>query len=218
MKPGERGATQTKGGGKVNKHVVKRLCTLSVLLSFFSSSLTISYAYGEDVNGGLNDAEKWHRPRHDQAPTPRLYDARGNVVGDIALGSTSNDDGGIVLDIEGVLVYVGFERISLDGGFTRSATQMQWAGSEPYYGGANCTGAAYIWYINSPLRPVSLVRKGTQVTLLIAAEGRQEHPTLASNLQDGVCVGNYAVPNDVWPVISTFDLTSKYPEPLRVGF
>ncbi|SAL75375.1 hypothetical protein AWB67_04749 [Caballeronia terrestris] len=203
----------------MDKQLVKKLCTFTMLLTSVATTPLISHAQdSRDVQRDPDRTENWHRPWRERAPTPKLFDARGTVVGDIALGRTSSDDGGVVLDIDGVLVYVGFERISLDGGFTRSATQMRWSGSEPFYGGANCTGTAYIWYINSPLRPVSIMRQGSQVTLLIAVEGREEHRTLVSNSEGGTCIGNYAVPNDVWRVERTFDLTSKYPEPLRVGF
>jgi hypothetical protein len=62
-----------------------------------------------------------------------------------------------------------------------------------------------------------MVRKGAQVTLLIAVDGRAEDHTLASELDGGDCVGNYSLVDSVWRVESTLDLTEKYPEPLRVG-
>jgi hypothetical protein len=204
----------------VNKHVSSRLFTATLLLAGVALRPMISFA--DDYWNHRNNADNWHRPPWERTPVPKLFDARGNVVGPVALGSTSSDDGGVVLDIDGILVYVNFERITLDGGFTRSATQMQWSGSEPSFGSLDCSGTAYISYINSTLRPVSIRRQGKQVTLYIAAAGREEKQILRSEIDSGSCLGYennpYLLPSDVWRVERTFDLTNRYPEPLRVGY
>jgi hypothetical protein len=128
----------------MDKHDVRRLLVRPLLLLFAVGTPLPSYGEVEVATSGVGGERTEHRfPMwKGKDVLPKLYDARGNLIGEIVVGSADSDDGGVVLSVNGVRVYAGFSRISKDGDFTRSATQMRWNDREPRYGGPNCSGAA----------------------------------------------------------------------------
>ncbi len=192
---------------------------LAAFLLGASATVGISLSYGENepiAPRSLGERETRHSEHHF---IPKLYDARGNLVGEVVIGRTFNDTGAVVVDVNGALIYVKFSRVSQGIGFPRSATRMVWNddSSGPVFDGPNCTGTAYV-FANSVLRPAALVREGAKATLFVGAEGRAEDHTIRSSFIDGQCVGRDPYVFAVWRVETTLDLTGKYPEPLRVGF
>ena len=117
--------------------------------------------YGEDKEGSPQTSNERDARHSEHDLIPKLYDARGNLVGEVVIGRTSNDTGAVVFDVNGALIYVKFSRVSQGIGFPRSATQMIWDdnSSGPVFDGPNCTGTAYV-FANSILRPATLVREG----------------------------------------------------------
>jgi hypothetical protein len=178
----------------------------------------MSLSYGEDEQ--ISPHERGERDgRHDEhGLVPKLYDARGKLVGEVVIDSTFNGQGAVVLNVNGAVVHVRLSRLSKGFGFPESATQMIWYDDPALaYDGPNCTGAPNV-FPDSVLRPSAIVREGAKVTLLIGAEGPAENHTILSRSFLGQCVGNDPYVEPAWRVESTVDLTAKYPEPLRVGF
>lgn len=148
---------------------------------------------------------------------PKLYDARGRLVGEIVTGSDDRDGGAVLLNVEGVLVAAPFERLPGDAG-TRSASRMAWSVGALRYDGPDCTGTPYVASTGSPLRPATAIRRDAHVTLYIAVEGRVEDHTTVSVWEGTNCYRGYPPFVDkVWRIENSIDLSDRYPEPLRVG-
>lgn len=201
----------------MDKHFLQWL--LAAFLLGISATEGISLSHGEDKQVSpqpSNARETGHREHH---LIPKLYDARGALVGDVVIGHRFDDIGDVVINVNGALVLVSFSRLSQGLGFPSSATQMVWnEGSlSPVFDGPNCTGTAYV-FGNSVLRPVGFVRQGAKVTVFVGAEGRAENHRIVSELNGGQCVSRDPYVFLVWRVETTLDLTAKHPEPLRVGF
>ncbi|MFM0052772.1 hypothetical protein [Caballeronia grimmiae] len=201
----------------------KQSLTIALISTFVSASTilvaTVSSAKdprlfqlaGQDRETSLRHEVGRHRM------VPRLYDARGQIVGDVVAGSNNNGTGAVLLNVEGVLVLAEFVRMGSESG--ESASQMQWLSGELDFGGPNCTGEPYIRYTGTPLRPTTAYSRNSHVTLLIAVEGRQEVRRIVSFGDSTGCYGdNIGYLDSVWRVERSINLTEKYPEPLRVGW
>jgi hypothetical protein len=194
----------------------------------------VAASYGDDA---LRGRDPFHdtRARHLQ-----VFDAQGHRVG--RLTSLGGSDG-VLLDSDGVPIFAAIERRSDSNG--TSATDFQWsAPSVLSYPTANCSGAPVVRYDSDiyrqqAARPSMAVRTGTDVTVYIAAEGYSvamrnvsafsavhgcEDLVSAprSTCSDG-CVWPpsqaYVLPyaSQAWPVAGTYELTRRFPEPLRIG-
>jgi hypothetical protein len=191
-------------GGKVNKRIVKSLVVLSALWGAWSVAAT------DEEDSARHDRDR---------PVAKLIDANGKLVGKLvyfdAYGALT--EGGVVLSIQGALVYAGIHRITTL--FVESASQLQWSGVHPQFSGPNCSGTVYIPSATGPLRPTAIVRNGATATLYVASGAPTQMVTVRSEDASLGC-SPYDSPSQssAWTVESTFDLTQHYPEPLRVGF
>jgi hypothetical protein len=190
------------------------------------------------------DALRDRDPSHDKGPRHlQLFDAQGHRVG--RLTSLGGSDG-VLLDsdgVDGVPIFAAIERRS-DGNGT-SATDFQWsAPSVLSYPTAGCSGAPVVRYDpdiyrQQAARASMAVRTGADVTIYIAAEGYSVAVRNASAFSaahgcedlvsaprttcpDG-CVWPpshaYVLPyaSQAWPVAGTYELSRRFPEPLRIG-
>ncbi|SAL52569.1 hypothetical protein [Caballeronia humi] len=163
-------------------------------------------------------AEEEDRGRHDRDFLgAKLFAANGKFVGKVVYYGWSSE-GGVLLKINGVLVYAGINRVTTPpGSGLYSATQMQWSGDSPTYTVPNCSGTVYIGYPSGPFRPTATVRSGATAVLHIGSVSPQQLVTVRSENYAGTCYNyDYTYQKGVWTVESTFDLTQNYPEPLRI--
>jgi len=188
-----------------------------------------------------HDALRGRDPSHDSgAQHLQVFDAQGHRVGRLASLGGSN---GVLLDSDGVPIFAVIERKSDANG--TSATEFQWsAPSVLSYPTADCSGAPVVRYDSDiyrqqAARPSLAVRTGADVTIYIAAEGYSVAVKNVSAFSsahgcenlvgaprttcpDG-CVWPpsqaYVLPyaSQAWPVAGTYELTRRFPEPLRIG-
>ncbi|WP_244847130.1 hypothetical protein [Caballeronia sp. SL2Y3] len=193
--------------------------TRSNLRVFIGALLLVLVALDASADDGRRGEGHHHAQQSGRA---RLYDARGDVVGDVVYISGSDYAAGVVLNVKGVFVFAGFSssETSPTGG---RAVSNEWIWQYPRlaYSGKNCSGTPYVFYEQGAFRPSAIERRGTTATLFIARDTTSE----------AVPVGSYesgdAPPrcfdgtprryDGAWPVESTIDLTQLYPEPLRTG-
>ena len=162
---------------------------------------------GGGHTGGSND--------NPGAP-PRVYDAQGKYVGQLARYQSHN---GVFLTVNGAVSFAGIEPLSIDNGAEYSATQFQWSSeSLIYYTSADCSKPPIIYYERSP-RPAEVVRLGTDVVLYVAgeADGTTVHASAdRGNPNINVCapvskdLANAFIPETSYPLLQ------KHPEPLTI--
>ncbi|WP_233839017.1 hypothetical protein [Paraburkholderia sp. ZP32-5] len=191
-------------------------------------------SYSDDAHHGRDRSDD-NGTRHLQ-----LFDAQGHRVG--RLTSLGGSDG-VLLDSDGVPIFAAIERRSDSNG--TSATDFQWsAPSVLSYAAAGCSGTPLVrydpdTYRQQAARPSMAVRNGADVTIYIAADGLSaamknvsassaahgcENLVAAprTTCEDG-CVWPpsqaYTLPfaSQAWPVAGTYELTRRFPEPLRIG-
>ncbi|SAL75332.1 hypothetical protein AWB67_04743 [Caballeronia terrestris] len=181
-------------------------------------------------------ADEEDSARHDSdRPVAKLLDANGRVVGKLVYFDYGGyitpyerlAQGGVILNIQGVLAYASVVR---SNPADESVRALKWYGNPGYFSGPNCSGEVYVLLSAfGPLRPAAIVRKGPKATLYVASSKPRETVTLRSG--GGYTPSGYINPdidcNDyggqtteikAWKIGSTFDLTQHYPEPLRIGF
>ena len=203
-----------------------------ILALLFTYAATLSY--GDDGHRG-NDSLPARGPRHFQ-----VVDALGHRVGRLTtLGGTD----GVLLDSGGVPIFAAIERKSDSNG--TSATDFQWsAPSVLSYPTAGCSGPPSVrydatTYRQQAARPTMAVRTGQDVTVYIAAAGYSSvlRNVSASSAAHGCeslagaprstcgdgCVWPpshaYALPyaSQAWPLAGIYELTQRFPEPLRIS-
>ncbi|SAL00266.1 hypothetical protein AWB81_05865 [Caballeronia arationis] len=158
------------------------------------------------------------RARHDREyPVAKLFDANSKFVGRLVTFDSYNVAAGVVLNVQGVLVYASISPILI--GNDPSATEMKWSGNPGLFAGSNCSGDAYIRSAVGPLRPTALARSGATATLYVGSAGPKQLVTARSQgTGPENCYSESPFETQAWTVESTFDLTQHYPEPLRVGY
>ncbi|MFM0049277.1 hypothetical protein [Caballeronia grimmiae] len=149
---------------------------------------------------------------------PKLYDANGKLVGDVVDGPKGGDsDGGVLMDVNGAPVFVGFALAKAADG-SKSASKLIWSGVEPAYSEKGCTGTSYIPYALGSLRPAAIERKGSKATLLVAKDESSRIIVVRSRSYSGSCSDYYGDAGLAqWAVGDSINLTDSYPEPLRIG-
>jgi hypothetical protein len=209
-----------RSGGKVNKRLVNSLILSAALLGAWAASA----------------ADEGDSARHDRdRPVAKLLDANGRVVGKLVYffypGYITPYEriaqGGVILNIDGVLVYATVVR---SNSAEESVRELKWYGNPGYFSGPNCTGEVYVVLSDfGPFRPAAIVRKGPKATLYVASSKPKETVTLRSGggyasvgyvNPDVDCkdYGGQTTERRAWKIGRTFDLTQRYPEPLRIGF
>ncbi|MDR5739201.1 MULTISPECIES: hypothetical protein [unclassified Caballeronia] len=161
------------------------------------------------------DESQPHKRRHS---LPKLYDNNGKLVGVIADGPKGDvSDGGVIMNINGAPVFVGFALEKAADG-SQSATRLRWSGVTPAYSGAACTGTPYIPYVLGPLRPAAIERKDGKAVLYVAKDEPSTVVAVRSIDYSGRCV-DYVdeTGQPEWAVGDSLGLTDVYPEPLHVG-
>lgn len=192
----------------------------------------VTASYGDDETG--NDRQAFHRER----VRLQVFDAHGRRVG--PLTSLAGSDG-VLLNADGVPIFVAIERkISTTG---TSATDFQWSAPALLsYATSDCSDGPFVRgdaNQQQAARPSMAVRSGPDVIVYIAAEGFSAGIRNVSvqsaghgcealsyaprNICEDYCVWlpsqGYVLPymSQVWPVAGTYELTRRFPEPLRIG-
>ena len=160
------------------------------------------------------------RDARDEARLPMVYDAQGRAVGPLAFFAGVV---GVYLAIDGepVFVIVDHKRI---GPSQYSASEYEWVGYPSVgYASTDCSGSVLVPLSASPT-PSIAVRDGVDVTVYTAVEGYSGNVHVWSLRQtDGSGATSCSpTPYDqgslYWAVRSTYPLTQRHPEPLRIVF
>ncbi|WP_244847129.1 hypothetical protein [Caballeronia sp. SL2Y3] len=182
----------------------------AIVIAMFAASASVALAEGPGYRG-----------RHDH--TARLYDARGRLVGtvvDASMQSSSSDfvsDGGVIMDVKGAPVFVGFSRRQKADG-VRSANAWIWSANRPAYSSPRCTGTPYIAFTLGPLRPAAIERKGGKAVLYVAKDQPEQYENVGSQAHPDGCEDFFAGPaRPVWLIGDSINLSDEYPEPLTIG-
>ncbi|MFM0052771.1 hypothetical protein [Caballeronia grimmiae] len=191
------------------------LCRIVCASVIFCTAISQAH----DPDSGRDD----HAGRDHAHLKARLYDARGELVGDVLYVSGAFYSGGVILNVNGVFVFAGFQRMG--GGFATkealSNSELAWQYPQLMYTGENCTGTPYIYYERGAFRPSAIARNGNTATLYIAKDMRSQRIGIGSHvglLDSEACFNGPPVwVYEGWPVESTVDLTQLHPEPLRIG-
>lgn len=181
----------------------------AIVIALFAASASGAFAHGAGDEG-------WHDH------TAKLYDARGRLVGtvmDSPMQASSSDlvsDGGVIMDVKGAPVFVGFARLKTPDG-AQSANAWVWSGVRPAYSGTDCTGTPYIWNALGPLRPAVIERKGGKAVLYVAKDQPSQYESVGSQAHSVGCEGFFDETHPVWLIGDSVNLSDEYPEPLTIG-
>jgi len=172
--------------------------------------------------GAADDARTRHEGEHRSLA---VVDAHGSFVGTLTSGRTDffgNSAPGVVLTVNGAIVFVPIRRASGANGHTL-ASQYVW-GDVTYafsFRTSDCSGPPFVR--GEPagnLRPAAVVRQGGEATLYIAPDSFSSDfaPSVRSmQYVDGPCTGITPVNREEgWTPESSFSLTERFPEPLTV--
>ncbi len=172
--------------------------------------------------GSADDVGTRHEGEHRSL---RVVDARGSFVGTLTSGHTDffgNSSPGVVLTVNGAIVFVPIHRASDANGHT-VASQYVW-GDVSYafsFRTSDCSGPPFVR--GEPagnLRPVAVSRQGGEATLYIAPDSFSSDlaPSVRSTRYvDGSCISIMPVGREEgWTPESSFSLTEHFPEPLTV--
>lgn len=189
-------------------------------------------------------AEDAAREREHRAHGMQVFDAQGQRVGRLtSLGGTD----GVLLNMNGVPLFAAIERRSTSGGTSATDFQWAASSVLSYASPGCSGAPLVRYDANSDpnlfrqqaARPSLAVRSGADVTLYFAGDGYSattlnvsgytvEHGCEAlSAAPREVCEAGcvwppshaYVLPKvlQAWPAAGTFELTRRYPEPLRIG-
>ncbi|MCE4574068.1 hypothetical protein [Caballeronia sp. CLC5] len=185
---------------------------LLIVLSLFVGALS-PHAHADDGH---------ERRRHDDHRALKVFDANGTLIGRLA--SYRGADG-VYLDIDGAIVFAAVTWLRIDVNQSDSS-KFQWSTFGPFnYSTTDCSGSPIIAPGSGP-RPSLAMRKGADVTLLIAGDTVSSGAVIVA-VSDGVnctpppIIGH--VPPSTAPVPAfsaetNYPLTAHYPEPLTIGY
>lgn len=176
------------------------------------------------AQAGDSHDERNGRPGDGRGGPPKVYDARGEYVGQLG---TNNGVDGVFLTISGAVTFVGVERASV--GTQLSATQFQWTTSSYIeYPSTDCSGPPVLEYNNGRPTPYTLgprpsvaVRQGADVVLYVAGEADSttvQAWSYRTNPVMNVCK-TYSASlerGQVFALDTTYQLTQIHPEPLTI--
>ena len=155
-----------------------------------------------------------HHARHRPV---RVFDANGNLIGDLTAFSAQN---GVAFTVDDATTVVPITRVQ-DASYRFSATDFQWlAVSSGQYTSADCSGDPIIESAWGPRISIP-VRQGSEVTVYFAAAGPIQSLTARSGRSSNppTCHPN-ASPSTVlgFPAAAKLVITRDHPEPLRIGY
>ncbi|WP_250520355.1 MULTISPECIES: hypothetical protein [unclassified Caballeronia] len=191
---------------------MRRLLILVVSLLLSTTSLHLSA--GADKDGD--------RIRHEDHRVLKVFDAQGKLIGRLA--SYGGYDG-VFLSIDGALVFARVTRLNSNFHSYDSA-KFQWSDSFLLrYPTPTCSGSPVIPVDTGP-RPSVAVRKGADVTLLIAGDTDSVGFQIVAVLEGTNCHppsggGHYQPPPSPVPGFAaetSYPLTAHYPEPLTIRY
>lgn len=176
-----------------------------------------SVAHAE--GGSMNDADgNGHGQGHDEHRVLKLFDGQGRAIAPLVAFQSP----GVVLDVNGTLVFAPIQRAKAGAVNLHAATRYEWQADFGAFVTPDCSGAsAIVAGNNTALRPVQLVRKGTDVTMYIAADTNSTQTTFASFQfvgGQGLQCGAGPETLESWPTESTYPITQHYPEPLTIHY
>lgn len=182
-----------------------RSATFRPCLAIILTLALTSVSFGE--NGANSDRNEGSDHR-DQMRMLRVLDSRGNVVGPFV-------DSGVIVNADGVDIYVPMKRL-MDSAGHLSASQYAFVDSGPQFPTSDCSGPPAILNYTLLLRPVQIVRNGTDVTVYIATDTYTTEVTLRSGFVAPYPCGIEYYPQPSWSAQTTYSLTQYHPEPLTV--
>jgi hypothetical protein len=173
----------------------------------------------------ISRCECGQRPRgrrHDDHRVLKVFDAQGRLVGRLA---SYHGYDGVYLTINGAIVFAAVTWLLVDPHHIDSSRFQWWTFGPFNYSTADCSGSPIISPQSSP-RPSIAMRKGADVTLLIAGDTVSSPATVVA-VSDGTncapppTIGH--VPPSTAPVPAftaetDYPLTAQYPEPLTIGY
>lgn len=172
--------------------------------------------------GTADDLRTWHGG---ERRLPVVVDAHGRFVGPLTSGRTdffNNAPPGVVLTVNGAIVFVPIHRASAAGDHTLTS---QYVWGDVSYGNSfrtsDCSGTPFIrGELTGTLRPATIVRQGDEATLYVAPDSFSSDlaPLVRSvRFVEGSCATLMPVDREEgWTPESSFPLTQHYPEPLTV--
>ncbi|WP_248324251.1 hypothetical protein [Caballeronia sp. Sq4a] len=186
----------------------KLSCVLLVLLTVPSKT----FAH----DGGVGESD---RDRHDGPRKLRVFDSRGIVVGPLVDAPFSSFSSGALITVNGANVVVPIRRMTDSGGHV-SSTQYAWAEGKPWYSTTDCSGPPVIIDTFAVLRPLEVVRRGTDVTAYIASDTDTASVDLRSYSDAKDRCSAYDLPGvgGVWMTGFAYSLTQYFLEPLTVHY
>jgi hypothetical protein len=167
-------------------------------------------------DGGGDESD---RDRHDGPRKLRVFDSRGIVVGPLVNAPFSSFSSGVVITVNGATVVVPIRRMTDSGGHI-SSSQYAWAEGKPWYPTTDCSGPPAVIDTFAVLRPVEVVRRGTDVTAYIASDTHTASADLRSysDAKDQCTAYDLLGVGGVWMAGSAYALTQYYLEPLTVHY
>ena len=183
-------------------------------LAFLVFLISTSNTQAHDGGGSESD-----RDRHDGPGKLRVFDSRGIVVGPLVDAPFSSFSSGVLITVNGATVVVPIRRMTDSSGHV-SSTQYGWAEGNPWYPTTDCSGPPAIIDTFSVLRPLEVVRRGTDVTAYIASDTYTASADLRSysGAKDRCTVYDLLGVGGVWMAGSAYALTQYYLEPLTVHY
>jgi hypothetical protein len=171
----------------------------------------------------LSLAGERDHPGRDRPEGPRLpmvYEAQGRAVGPLEyLGGVN----GVYIAIDGRPIFVTVDH-KLVAPLQYSASEYQWVATQPVgYASTDCSGGVLVPYSDSPT-PAIAVRDGVDVTVYVAVDGYSGNVHVWSTRQTdssgatSCSAAQYDEGDLYWAVRSTYPLTQRHPEPLRIVY
>ncbi|WP_321800392.1 hypothetical protein [Caballeronia sp. J97] len=160
--------------------------------------------------------------RHGDHRALKVFDAQGKFVGRLA---SYHGYDGVYLDIDGAIVFAAVTWLRIDPN-NADSSKFQWSTFGPFnYSTTDCSGSPIIPPGSGP-RPSIAMRKGADVTLLIAGDTVSTPARIVAVFDGTNCappptIGH--VPPSTAPVPAfsaetNYPLTAHYPEPLKIGY
>ncbi|SAK82616.1 hypothetical protein AWB75_05275 [Caballeronia catudaia] len=185
------------------------MCRFIAVLLVMCASLTI--AGGRDDRG---------RDARDDARLPMVYNAQGKAVGPLEYFAGVN---GVYIAIDGEPVFVIVDHKRL-GPLQYSASEYEWVATQSAgYASTDCSGSVQVPLSASPT-PAIAVRDGVDVTVYTAVGGSTGNVHVWSLRQTDSSGATSCSPTQFdegslyWAVRSSYPLTQRHPEPLRIAF
>lgn len=146
-----------------------------------------------------------------------LIDAAGNRAGVMFPVPLVSGGSVAVLSVDGLLVGVRVEGLNVAGSIDAERIQFSRSSSGRFFLTSDCSGPPYIrragW--RDGTRPVETQVLGADVWLYVAQRGFDAVQTYQSISNNNQCVSQSGTVR-AWPLERVINLTSRFPEPLRI--